>query len=333
MTSALDLAAELGHERVIVIHDPATGLRAVVAIHSWALGPAVGGTRMRQYARFDDAVADALRLARAMTYKAAYAGFRMGGAKAVIDADPAAPGKRELLAAFARAIVELEGRFVTGGDMGVDQDDVELMASISSAFEHAPKPSGASDGAPGVGGPDASDLTAIGVVAGMRATAARLGTGMEGLRVAVQGVGEVGGRLAPRLAAAGARLVVADVVRERALAVAESSGAEIASPEEIVAAECDVFSPNAAGGVLTVESMERLRCRAICGAANIPLASPEIGDELHRRGILYAPDFVVSAGGILSLLYERGEVDAEGTVARVERIGDDLGELFAAAEL
>ncbi|HEX9800797.1 MAG TPA: Glu/Leu/Phe/Val dehydrogenase dimerization domain-containing protein [Thermoanaerobaculia bacterium] len=330
--TALDLAAELGHERVIAMHDPATGLRAVVAIHSWALGPAVGGTRMRKYARFDDAVADALGLSRAMTYKAAYAGFAMGGAKAVIDADPAAPGKRALLAAFARAIVELEGRFVTGGDMGVDHGDVEFMASISRAFEHVPKRADGGDGAFGGCGPDASDLTATGVAAGIRSTAARLGLGMAGLSVAVQGLGEVGGRLAPRLAEAGARLVVADIDAGRARAVARATGADVVAPEEILAVECDVLSPSAAGGVLTAASIERLRCRAICGAANIPLASAEIGDELHRRGILYTPDFVVSAGGILSLHFERGELDAAATVARVERIGDDLAELFTAAE-
>ena len=160
MPTALDLAAQMGHERVVVIHDPVTGLRAVVAIHSWALGPAVGGTRMRRYPSFDAAVIDALGLSRAMTYKAAYAGFAMGGAKAVIDADPGGAGKRELLGAFARAIGELEGRFVTGGDMGIDQQDVEFMASISKAFEHAPKHPAEKPGEKGVFGgcgPDASD--------------------------------------------------------------------------------------------------------------------------------------------------------------------------------
>jgi len=331
MTSALDLAAELGHERVIVVHDPATGLRAVVAIHSWALGPAVGGTRMRSYPSFDAAVADALALSRAMTYKAAYAGFAMGGAKAVIDADPAAPGKRDLLAAYARAIAELEGRFVTGGDMGVDQDDVEFMGSISKAFEHAPKPAPGTDGVFGGCGPDASDLTAIGVAAAIRATAERLGRPLAGLRVAIQGLGEVGGRLARRLAGAGAELAVTDLDAARARAVGEATGAEVVAPEEILEVDCDLFSPNAAGGILSAESIDRLRCRAICGAANIPLVAPGAGDELHRRGILYAPDFVVSAGGILSLLFERGELDAAATVARVERIGLDLAELFDAA--
>ncbi|MCM2270389.1 MAG: hypothetical protein NDJ75_09825 [Thermoanaerobaculia bacterium] len=319
--TALDLAAKFGHERVLVIHDPPSGLRSVVAIHSSALGPAVGGTRMRAYPTFDDAVKDALQLARAMTYKAAFAGLPMGGAKAVIDADPARADRRALLAAHARAVRELEGRFVTGGDMGVDLDDVRFMAQFSKAFEHAPQGAG----------PDASELTAIGTFAAIRATAERLCRPLAGLRVAVQGAGEVGGRLIGRLAEAGVRVVVADVVADRAARVAAASGARVVAADEILAAECDVLSPNAAGGVLDAAALGRLRCAAICGAANIPLAGPEVGDELDRRGVLYAPDFVVSAGGILSLLFERGELDAAGVVARVERIGDDLAELYEAA--
>ncbi len=322
MTTSLDLAAALGHERVIAIHDPASGLRSVIAIHSWALGPAVGGTRMRPYPSFDDAVLDALRLSRAMTYKAAYSGLPLGGAKAVIDADPARADRRELLAAHARAVRELEGRFVTGGDMGVDLDDVRFMAQFSNAFEHAPKGSG----------PDSSDLTAIGAHASIRATMVRLGRDLTGSRVAIQGAGEVGGRLAKRLAESGAQVILADLVEERARGAAAASGASVASSDDILFTECDVLSPNAAGEVLDERTIGRLRCRAICGAANNPLAAPGIGDELARRGILYAPDFVVSAGGILSLLFERGELDAARTVARVERIGDDLAELFAAAE-
>jgi leucine dehydrogenase len=319
--TALDLAARLGHERVIVIHDPRSGLRSVIAIHSSALGPAVGGTRMRAYPSFDDAVSDALQLSRAMTYKTAYAGLAFGGAKAVIDADSARPDRRALLEAHARVVRELEGRFVTGGDMGVSIDDVRFMSQFSRAFEHAP--AGA--------GPDASDLTAIGVMAGIDAAASRLGLELRGLSVAIQGVGEVGGRLARRLAAAGARLTLADVATGRAKAVAAETGADLVTPEEILGVVCDVLSPNAAGGVIDDRAREELRCRAICGAANNPLSSAEVGEELDRLGILYAPDFIASAGGVLSLLFEQGTLDAAGTVRRVERIRDDLLELFAAA--
>lgn len=322
MRTALDLAAELGHQRVVVVHDPATGLRSVVAIHSWALGPAVGGTRMRAYPSFDEAVVDALHLSRAMTYKAAYAGLPLGGAKAVIDADPADPWKDALLAAHARATAELAGRFVSGGDMNVGAAEVAHMARFSKVYEHPPASAGA---------PDPSELTAIGAFAGLAATADALGLPLAGCRVAIQGLGEVGGRLARRLAALGSRLVVADIDAARARAVAVETGADVVSPAEILSVDCDLLSPNAAGGQLDRSTIGRLRCRGVCGAANNPLAAPSIGDELDRRGILYAPDFVVSAGGILSLHFDWGELDAAGTVRRAERIGDDLAELFTAS--
>jgi leucine dehydrogenase len=319
----LDLALELGHERVIVVQERSVGLRAVVAIHDSTLGPAIGGTRMRAYPRFDDAVADALRLARAMTLKAVYAGLPHGGAKAVVDAEPTRADRRELLAAFARATRELAGRFVSAGDFGVDLDDVHFMAGISPVYG---RPAGGD-------APDIAEMTALGVYAGLTVVARRLGRGLEGLHVALQGVGGVGGRLAVRLAAAGARLAIADTDRRRAERLAAETGAELVAPEAILETPCHVLSPNAIGGVLTVETIAGLRCEAVCGAANVPLADEALADALARRGILFAPDFVVSAGGILTLLFERGELDLAGTVTRVERIGVDLAELFAAAEL
>ena len=320
MTSALDLAAELGHERVLVIQRPEVGLRAVVAIHDSTLGPAVGGTRLKEYSSFDAAVVDALRLSRAMTYKAAYAGMPLGGAKAVIDAAPARKS-HALLEAYARAVAELEGRFVTGGDMNVGTEDVRFMARFSRAFEHAPSGNG----------PDAADLTALGIYASLRTVAERLGKSWSELRVAVQGLGEVGRRLARRLAAAGAKLVLSDLEPARAHDLAEELGADLVGPETIYEVPCDIFSPNAAGGVLDETTAPKLRCRAVCGAANVPLASAYVGYDLAARGILYAPDFVVSAGGILSILFERGELDEAGVVARVERLGVDLAELLDAA--
>jgi len=322
VTTALDLAAALGHERVIAIHDPATGLRSVVAIHSTALGPAVGGTRMRSYASFDDAVVDALHLSRAMTYKAGFAGLPLGGAKAVLDADPSDPRKDALLEAHARATAELAGRFISGGDMNVGAPEVAWMARFSKVYEHPPASAGA---------PDPSELTAIGVLSGLGATARALGLSLAKSRVAIQGVGEVGGRLARRLAVLGARLVIADADAGRARDVGAATGADVVAPEEILFVDCDVLSPNAAGGGIDLATIDRLRCRGICGAANNPLAGPGVGDELARRGVLYAPDFVVSAGGILSLHFDWGELDAAGTTRRAERIGEDLAELFAAA--
>jgi leucine dehydrogenase len=320
--SALELAADLGHERVLVIQDPTIGLRAVVAIHSTALGPGVGGTRMRSYPSFDDAVRDALRLSRAMTYKVGFAGMPYGGAKAVIDADSSRVDRRELLAAYARATRELEGRFVSAGDIGVGEDDVHYLAGLSPVFGRP-----ATESAPGI-----SELTALGVFAGVRALAGLLGRKLAALHVAVQGAGEIGSRLVAMLAAEGARLTVADTVAERARSAAAATGARVVAADEIVGTECDLFSPNAVGDVIDSQSIDSLRCAAICGAANNPVADAGLGDELHRRGVLYAPDFVVSAGGVLTLLFERGDLDLRGTTARVERIGSDLSELLTDAE-
>lgn len=321
MSRALDLAAELGHERVVVVQEPEVGLRAVIAIHSTALGPAVGGTRMRRYASFDDALVDALALGRAMTYKNAYAGLPYGGGKAVIDGEPLAEKTPALLTAYGEAVDELSGRFLTGGDMGVDVDD---LAWIGRATRHV-------GGAPEGVAFDASDLTALGVASSIRALAERLAIPIERFAVAIQGTGAVGARLARLLAPLGTKLFVADAVAARAEAVAEETGAELVPAESIYDVPCDLFSPNGAGGVLNEGTLDRLRCGAICGAANNPLADPLIGFDLAARGVVYAPDFVVSAGGVLSLLLETGATDEVGVVARVERIGADLTELLDAA--
>ncbi len=318
----LDLAARLGHERVLLIQEPAAGLRAVIAIHDTTLGVAVGGTRMRTYPAFDDAVEDALRLSCAMTSKAAFAGMPYGGGKAVIFGDPRRDKTPELLLAFARAVDELGGRFLTGGDMGIGNEDLKVL--LRGTRHIGCTPSGANV--------DASDLTAIGVVSAMRAVAERLGRSLSECRVAIQGVGEVGGRLAEKLAGKGVGLIVTDTVRDRLDAVVRATGARAVLPKEIFDVECDLFSPNAAGGVIDSEVVERLRCAAVVGAANNPLGSPEVGEQLWRRGVLYAPDFVVNAGGLLSVLFETGVLDEAGIVARVERIGADLAELLDRAE-
>lgn len=316
-----ELAAELGHERLILVQDPSVGLRAVIALHSSALGPAVGGTRMQRYPSFDDAVRDALHLSRAMTAKCAYAGLAYGGGKAVIDGDPQVDKSPPLLAAYGRAVEELGGRFLTGADMGISRVDLESMARSTRHVGHTPAGAGV----------DASDLTAIGVAACVRALADRLGLSLAGLHVALQGTGEVGARLARRLARQGVRLTLADVEPARAEALAAELGAEAVAAEAIYDVPCDLFSPNAAGGVLTEASVSRLACRAICGAANNPLVGALVGFELAARGIVYAPDFVVNAGGVISLLHETGAMDEAAVVARVERLAADLAELLDAA--
>ena len=322
MTAVFDLARELGHERLLIVQEPEVGLRAVIAIHDTTLGRAIGGTRMRLYPVFEEAIEDALRLSHAMTAKAAFAGMPCGGGKAVICADPLREKTPELLLAFGRVVEELGGRFFTGGDMGIDAADLAIMGRATSHIGHTPETAGV----------DASDLTAIGVVAAMEVVAGRLGKPLSACTVALQGLGEVGGRLAEKLAGKGVSLIVTDTVRGRQDAVVRATGARAVAPEEILAADCDILSPNAAGGVLTQTAVADLRCAAIVGAANNPLASPEVGLELHRRGVLYAPDFVVNAGGLLSVLFETGVLDETGIVARVQRIGADLAELLDRAE-
>jgi leucine dehydrogenase len=319
--TALELAREMGHEEVILVQDAAAGLRAVIAIHDTALGPAVGGTRMRLYPTLDDAMVDALRLARAMTYKAALAEMPRGGGKAVILGDPARDKTRALLASYARAVERLGGRFQSGADMGIDARDVAVMSRITRHVSHTPPDAKV----------DTAELAALGVLASIRAAAAETGKAMDGLHVAVQGLGQVGYRLARMLAKAGARLTVADVDAGRAERAAVELPAALVSPDGIYDVEADVFSPNAAGGIINDATVPRLRCRSVAGAANEQLAEPRHGDALHERGILYGPDYVVNAGGLLSLLFELGETDEAGVTRRVEAIGGRLTALWERA--
>jgi leucine dehydrogenase len=312
--SALDRAVEWRHEELLVHQDPDSGLRCVIAIHDTTLGVAAGGTRMRMYPSLDEAATDALRLARAMTYKSAMAEMPFGGGKAVILGDPARDKTRALLAAYARVIDRMGGRFNTGCDMGMDERDMAVLSRLTRHVQHAPAGERL----------DTADLAALGVFESIRAAAAVLERGMEGLSVAVQGLGNVGFQLARRLAAAGARLIVADVDPARAERAAGELRAEPVDPGAIYDVPVDVFSPNAAGGILNEETISRLRCRAVVGGANEQLAEPGAGDALHSRGILYGPDYVVNAGGLLSLIYDTEGADDATVTARVAGIGPRL---------
>jgi leucine dehydrogenase len=318
----LTLVEALGHREVRLYHDAASGLRAVVAIHDTTLGPAVGGTRMRVYPSLDAAVTDALRLSRAMTAKAAMAEMPYGGGKAVILGDPARDKTEALLTAYAGVLRDLQDRFWSGCDLGLDVRDVAFLARL------APNISDASGGA----SLDTAGLAALGVFASIEAAAARLSVPLAALHVAVQGVGAVGGALARRLRAAGTRLTLADLDDARVRALAAETGAGVVPPSEIDAVAADVFSPNAAGGVLDDRTVARLRCRAVVGGANEQLQESRHGDALHARGILYAPDYVVNAGGLLSLLFETGRCDEAEVTARVRAIGPRLASLWREAD-
>src|SRR5262245_8353604 len=318
---ALELARELGHEELRAIHDRETGLRAYIALHDTTLGPAAGGTRMREYPTLEAAAVDALRLARAKTAKAALCGVPRGGGKAVILGDPARDKSEALLRAFARAVDSLAGRFHTGPDMGIDGKDVAVMSAVTPYVSHSRAGNSI----------EAADLAALGVAVGIEATAHALGRHLDGLTVALQGLGEVGMRLARSLHRQGARLVVADLDEARVEQARAAFQAEAGPAPRIYDVEAHVFSPCAAGGVLDDQTIPRLRCRAVVGAANEQLAEPRHAESLLNRGILYAPDYVVNAGGLLSLLYELGETDEAGVVARVREIGPRVLEILERA--
>jgi glutamate dehydrogenase/leucine dehydrogenase len=319
--------AARGHEQVVFVGDAASGLRAVIAVHSTALGPSLGGVRFWTYASEADAVADALRLSEAMTYKAAVAGLHQGGGKAVVLLDHAdAPHTPALLRALGRAIDELGGRYLAAEDVGATPADMEALAL------ETPWVTGIAEAAGGSGDP--SPVTAYGVLHAMRAAAFALdGTpSLDGWRVAVQGAGHVGAHLVRMLVEAGAHVVVGDASDDRARVLARELPAVEAVPaDELVGRDCDLLAPCALGGVVNDETVGALRCRAVCGAANNQLARDEIEDALVERGILYVPDFVANGGGIINIAEEFTGYSRERALARAAAIFDTVGRVLATA--
>ncbi len=311
-----------GHEQLAMYHDPATGLRALIAIHDTTLGPACGGVRFWPHPSEEAAIMDVLRLSRAMTYKSAAAGLPLGGGKGLIWGDPHRDKSEALLQAFGRFVDTLGGRYITTEDVGITPDD---LVHISQATRHVVGlPS--SMGGCGNTGP----LTGLGVYLGMKACArATWGTdSLEGRVVAMQGFGNVGGQTAQYLVAEGVSLVVTDIY-EQALERARGIGATIVEPEAIYDVPCDIFSPCALGGVLNDDTIPRLRCAIVAGAANNQLLEARHGEALQRRGILYAPDYIVNAGGIIQVYCEiDGPYDHERARAMVERIYDTTREVI-----
>ncbi len=284
--SIIESLAANDHEQVIVFQNRASGLRGFLAIHDTTLGPALGGIRVKRYASDEEALADALRLSRAMTYKASLAELPAGGGKTVIPL-PDNWNRSEAMEAFGKMVESLGGRYYCGTDVGITRDD---LAAIGRGTRYV-----ADESSPALG--DISEYTAIGVWHGLRACLEF--AGIRKARVAVQGVGNVGMWLARILHREGFPLVIADVDEKRATQAARELGAEIVSPEEILSVECDVLAPCALGGVISVETAARVRARIVCGSANNILASPEAADEMARRGICYAPDYLVNAGGLI----------------------------------
>ena len=316
------------HELVAFCEDRSTGLRAIIAVHSSQLGPAVGGLRMYPYA--DDAAAldDVLRLSRGMTYKSALAGLPVGGGKAVIIGDPSRDKNAALFKAMAGFIDSLGGRYVTAEDSGTTVADMAQIAKhtcyVSGLDSH--------------GGGDPSPYTAYGVYCGLRAALRqqRGSDNLDGVRVAIQGAGAVGSHLARRLIEDGATVLVADV-NPTLLTPLQALGAEVVEPPSILSQPVDVLAPCAMGAVLNAETVQQVRASIIAGAANNQLATPAQAQQLADRGVLYVPDFVINAGGIIAVYHQRQHggalsADAESTLLQhVEGIGDKLGLIFKRA--
>jgi len=314
----------MDHQQVTVIRDPSVGYLGILAIHSTVLGPAVGGTRVWRYASFEDAVTDALRLSRGMTFKNALAGLPFGGGKAVV-LGPAPEGREERDAFFrahGRAVEGLGGRFITAEDVGTSPTDMEAAALETRHVAGLER---------GMGDP--SPYTARGVLRAMEGAAQeRWGTpDLAGRRVAIQGLGNVGMHLARLLHERGARLVVADVLGERVTAAREELGAEASAPDEILGVEADILAPCALGGILDLDTVEHLRVAVVCGGANNQLQRMEDGDRLAERGTLYVPDYVANAGGVITGGVDIAGWDRPRMEAALEGIFDTTRGVLAAA--
>lgn len=312
------------HERVVLAHDAATGLRAIVAIHSTALGPGAGGCRFWQYQSTDDALEDALRLSRGMSYKNAMAGLPLGGGKAVVMLDALRPKTPAMLEAFGRLVDSLQGKYLTAEDVGASVADMEIVAARTRYVSGLPRTAVGSDGNP-------SPKTALGVYLGIKAAVKfKLGKDeLRGLTVAVQGLGGVGYELCKLLAADGARLRVADVREAITQDAVARFGAAVSSPNEVLFERADVVAPCALGAVFDATTIPKLRTSIIAGAANNQLASARDGARLHAAGVLYAPDYVINAGGIISVGREYlGGATLESIAAEIHRIPARLTEIF-----
>ena len=312
------------HEEVAFCFDEASGLKAVIAIHDTARGPAVGGCRMWPYVDEAEALTDALRLSRGMTYKSALAELPFGGGKAVILGDPHKDKSEALFLAMGRFVESLGGRYITAEDVGISVEDVEIMERVT---KHV---AGTRSGGAG----DPSPSTAYGVLVGIRAAVAhRLGrNSLDGVRVAVQGLGHVGTHLCRFLKEAGAKLTVTDIDRAAVERAETEFDARAVAPEEIYGADGDVFSPCALGAVINDQTIPRLKAPIVAGSANNQLAEPRHGAELRARGLLYAPDYVINAGGIINISHEGPDYDKKAAIDHVAKIHDTLREIFARAD-
>ncbi|MFW6330484.1 MAG: Glu/Leu/Phe/Val family dehydrogenase [Gemmatimonadota bacterium] len=314
---------ENGHEQVVFSYDPASGYKGIIAIHNTTLGPALGGTRFWNYDTDEEAITDALRLARGMTYKSAAAGLNLGGGKSVIIGDPRTKRREMIFRAHGRFVESLKGRYITAEDVGTSVEDMDY---VHMETEYVVGLAGRSG--------DPSPVTAYGTYRGIKAAAkAKYGSDdLDGVSVAVQGTGHVGYFLCEDLAAEGAKLIVTDIDDERVKRVVDEFGATPVKPDEIYGVEAQVFAPCALGAVVNDETLPQFKFDIIAGAANNQLAEERHGQELKDRGILYAPDYVINAGGVINVYGELNGWSLDRSKRKAGEIYDTLEQLFELAE-
>ncbi|NQD67502.1 Glu/Leu/Phe/Val dehydrogenase [Bacillus haikouensis] len=314
------------YEQLVFCQDEVSGLKAIIAIHDTTLGPALGGTRMWTYESEEAAIEDALRLARGMTYKNAAAGLNLGGGKTVIIGDPRKDKNEEMFRAFGRYIQGLNGRYITAEDVGTTVADMDLIheetdyvTGISPAFGSSGNP---------------SPVTAYGVYRGMKAAAkAAFGTdSLEGKTIAVQGVGNVAYNMCKHLHEEGANLIVTDIHKESVDRAVNDFGAKAVDPSEIYSVDCDIFAPCALGAIINDETISQIKAKVIAGAANNQLKETRHGDAVHEMGIVYAPDYVINAGGVINVADELYGYNSERAMKKVEQVYNNVERVIEIAK-
>lgn len=311
------------YEQLVFCQDKNSGLKAIIAIHDTTLGPALGGTRMWTYKTEAEAIEDALRLAKGMTYKNAAAGLNLGGGKTVIIGDPKKDKSPDLFRAFGRYIQSLNGRYITAEDVGTTVDDMDLI-HMETDFVTGISPEFGSSGNP-------SPVTALGIYKGMKAAAMEAfgSDSLEGKTVAVQGVGNVAYTLCEHLHAEGANLIVADINKDAVNRAVQAFGAKTVDPDDIYGVDCDIYAPCALGATINDETIPQLKAKVIAGSANNQLKRTEHGDIIHEKGIVYAPDYVINSGGVINVADELNGYNASRALKNVESIYDILLKIFA----
>jgi len=318
-----DRIAEHGHEQVVYCHEPTSGFRGIIAIHDTTLGPALGGTRFWNYASDDEALEDVLRLSRGMTYKAAVAGLNLGGGKAVIIGDNRTKRREMIFRAHGRFVDSLKGRYITAEDVGTSVEDMDYVEMETEFVTGVAAGSG-----------DPSPVTAYGTYRGIKACAREKygDDSLEGRTVAVQGVGHVGYYLCGYLAAEGAKLVVTDIDAERVKKVVDEFRAEAVAIDAIYGVQAEIFAPCALGAVINDKTLPQFKFDIVAGAANNQLAEERHGDEVEAKGILYAPDYVINAGGLINVYGELNGWSADRANRKAGEIHDTLLALFELAK-